>query len=105
MTTDIEKAVYRSGEAHAVTKMVQESKALTLVVAPWSDLSSGRTVRFENVSMRSIAPIQPDSDDLDMPWDIIGFDVVQKKRAAYEFCLHCAGIEYVFCAQWPSIGV
>lgn len=42
--------------------------------------------------------------DIELPWDILGFDTLEAKNDKWHFVLHCTDIvEYGFEAKWPRI--
>lgn len=101
--TEIEKLVFRDGSAHAVVGMNLSAGRLVLEVAPWHQLQAKTTAAFPEAKITSLDAYADDADDLNMPWDIIGFDCYPGSHTRWRFVLHCAGLEYSFESQWPRI--
>jgi hypothetical protein len=103
MATKIEKALYRNFGTHGVKRFLQEKSRLNIVMAPWEDLSNEASATFDSCEILSINVVNNDPEDLNLPWDIVGFGSEQLENGMWQFCLHCSGIEYVFKANWPVI--
>ena len=53
--------------------------------------------------MVSVDDSYSEPDEMEKPWDIIGFDCDQLRNERWRFCLHTDCIEYVFDSTWPEI--
>jgi hypothetical protein len=103
MSTAIENFLYGSGGTHGVVEMVLSTNRLIVSVAPWTSLAAVKVAEFRESKITSIEVYADDPDDLNLPWDIIGFDSYPLSESRWKFVLHCAGIEYVFESRWPTV--
>ena len=103
MTTEIENYLFRQGGTHAVVEITLAEKRLVMSVAPWEQLASLVSAEFTEATITSLEVYADGPDDLDLPWDIIGFDSYPLADQRWRFVLHCAGMEYVFEARWPRL--
>jgi hypothetical protein len=103
MSTPIEMFLYGSGGTHAVVEIVLAADKLVLSVAPWTSLPDVKVAEFTEAKIASIDVYADSPDDLNLPWDIIGFDSHRLSESHWKFVLHCAGVEYVFEARWPQL--
>ena len=94
MATPIEMFLYGSGGEHAVVEIVLSAGRLIVSVAPWASLPDVKVAEFTEAKITSIFVYTDSPDDLNLPWDIIGFDSFRLSESHWEFVLHCAGIEY-----------
>ena len=103
MPSKIESVLFGQGGTHAVVEISLSEKRLALAVAPWAELDARLNVTFSQVRITSIEVYADNADDLNLPWDIIGFDCRPLPDGLWEFVLHCAGIEYGYEAHWPEL--
>jgi hypothetical protein len=103
MSTAIEKFLYGSGGVHGVVEITLSADRLIVSVAPWTSLSVIKVAEFMEPKVTSIEVYADESDDLNLPWDIIGFDSYPLSEPLWKFVLHCAGIEYIFESRWPTL--
>jgi hypothetical protein len=110
--TKIEDALFRGqNRTYAVTEFVTLNDRILLKLAPW--IESGGEVtpdskavveaRFNNADVRSKETNEQASDDIEYPWDIIGFDSDPISDNRWSFCLHTDCIEYLFESDWPEV--
>ena len=59
---------------------------------------------FDQAKITAIDVYADDDDDLNMPWDIVGFDCYPLDGGRWRFVLHCGDIEYCFESEWPTLG-
>ena len=102
MLTPIETLLFSSGSAHVVVEILQADGRLIVSVAPRANLGNVKVAEFTEVKFTSIEVCGDGPDDLNLPWDIIGFDGYRLSELLWEFVLHCIGIEYGFQARWPE---
>jgi hypothetical protein len=103
MTTEIENYLFRRNGIHAVVEITLADKRLVVSVAPWDQLAAAVTAEFTKVTITSVDVYADGPDDLNLPWDIIGFDSHLLAQHRWRFVLHCAGLEYCFEATWPRL--
>jgi hypothetical protein len=101
--TEIEKLVFRDGRTHAVVGFQLFESRITIQVAPWAQLEARITAEFSEAKITSLDVYADDPDDLNLPWDIIGFDCYSATQSRWRFVLHGPGLEYGFESQWPQI--
>ncbi len=76
---------------------------LRLRLASWSEPEAWVQAVFANMKLFSVNEYADQSDELDLPWDIVGFDSWQLPGNRWRFVLHCDVIEWCFEAEWPVI--
>jgi hypothetical protein len=103
VTTEIEKYLFKKDGTHGVVEITLAEKRVLVSVAPWERLASVVTAEFMEAKIASIEVYADGSEDLNLPWDIIGFDSYPLADQRWRFTLHCAGVEYVFEARWPRL--
>jgi hypothetical protein len=102
MSTQIEQFLYRETGTYAVVQIAPYVKRLVIGVAPWNNLAALTIAEFVEAKITSIDVCAQTADDLNLPWDIIGFDDHRLADERWCFVMHCAGIEYCFEARWPQ---
>jgi hypothetical protein len=105
MASAIEKHLYGSRGTHALLAFTVAQGRVTIVVAPWDDLAAFTEANFEAAELLSIwaAPDQT-SQDISLPWDIIGFDSTELPGGRWEFLLYCSGVvEFCWRSKWPYL--
>lgn len=103
MPSPIESFLFTDRGVHAVVGFSQMQDSIRVMVAPWERLGEAREAVFHRARITSIDVYADDDDDLNIPWDIIGFECSGKDDGLWGFILHCAGIEYAFEAAWPIL--
>ena len=105
MATAIETSLYGSDGTHGVVEISLSADELIVSVAPWKNLSVVKVADFTELKITSIEVYADNPDDLNLPWDIIGFDCYPLSEPRWKFVLHCAGIEFVFESRWPTLQI
>jgi hypothetical protein len=100
--TAIEQALFRDGSAHCVSSIRLSSEELLLTLHPWERAAVVVQASFHRPRIVSTDDTHA-GDDIELPWDIIGFDSEQLPDGGWRFCLHTDAIEYVFDSSWPQI--
>jgi hypothetical protein len=103
MSTEIEKFLYGQFGTHGVVEIGLSTKRLILSVVPWTHPSLVKVAEFMQSRISSIEVYADNPDDLNLPWDIIGFNSFPLSESRWTFVLHCAGIEYNFESRWPTL--
>jgi hypothetical protein len=103
VSTEIENFLYGKGGTHAVVEVTLSAERLILTVAPWAEPSSVKVAEFLEPRVVSVTVNTDDPDDLNLPWDIIGFDSHPLPDSRWGFVLYCGGVEYVFESRWPQL--
>ncbi|AMV16341.1 hypothetical protein [Planctomyces sp. SH-PL14] len=102
MRTEIESFLFGAGKEHALVEICFSEKRLALAVAPWERINDRVNVSFSQARITCVDTYADNTDDLNLPWDIIAFDCRPLSHEAWEFVLHCDAIEWVFEAHWPE---
>src|SRR3954469_9383190 len=100
MASRIEQFLLSNDGTYAVVEIRQAEKRLTLSIAPWQNLESVVTADFAEAAVTSIDIHPAAPDELNVPWDIIGFDSYPLSENRWRFVLCCAGVEYAFESIW-----
>lgn len=58
---------------------------------------------FNEARITSVEAYPVDADDLELPWDVYGFDCYESGEGRWRFVLHCASIEWCFESAWPTV--
>jgi hypothetical protein len=103
MANKIESFLFAGGGAQAVIEFTQRQNSILLSFAPWESLGIAKKVMFNQAKVISVDVYADDDDDLNLPWDIIGFDCYELAGNRWRFVLHCGGIEYSFESEWPTL--
>ena len=103
MTTDIENYLFQQNGTHAVVAFNLSEKRLVVSVTPWTDLLSVVIADFPEAGITSMDVYADGHDDLNLPWDIIGFDSFPLSEGRWRFVLCCHCLEYVFESRWPRL--
>lgn len=104
MATEIETWSFRGG-TQCVTEISLAPGRLTLTVAPWEGDWPAATLEFRESRLLSIEIFADGSEDLILPWDVIGFDCSPHSETRWTFVLRFACVEYVFESLWPVLVV
>lgn len=99
----IEYALYGNRGVHGVVEFELTPNRIRLRVAPWEEPASWTQAVFCNAAMISLDQYAEEGEELDLPWDIIGFDSCEQPTGRWRFVLHCADIEWCFESEWPVI--
>lgn len=99
----IENALYGTRRVHGVVEFELTPKTICLRVAPWEEPASWAQAVFCNAAIISLDQYADETGELDLPWDIIGFDSSVQSTGRWKFVLHCAAIEWCFESDWPVI--
>jgi len=109
MSTAIEKLLFRSYGTHGVKSISFRENALTVVVAPWTELENELDneleANFSHALLDYIQSRDPEPGELELPWDIIAIDCTDVANGRWKFVLTCQAIEISFSAEWPEIVV
>lgn len=104
MLTKIEQFMFRERNiAHAVIGFALTQNKLLLTVAPWGDLGSPLSAEFSEFKITSLEVYPDEPTDLNLPWDIIGFDSYALDSKRWKFIIHCDSIEYCFESRWAVL--
>jgi hypothetical protein len=105
MPTEIETCLLRRDAIHGVIEVALAEKRLVVSVAPWEELDAVVSAEFTDVRITSIQVDPDDLDELNLPWDLIGFDCYPLVDERWRFVLCCLRIECCFEAPCPRCTV
>lgn len=103
VSSKIEHLLFRDKGVHAVVEFALTPNKLLLTVAPWVDLSDRLSVEFAEFKILYLEVYPDESEDLNLPWDIIGFDCDEIDLVKWQFVLHCNSIEICFESKWAKL--
>jgi hypothetical protein len=92
MSSAIARELYAARGTHALPFLSLAKDRVVIAVAPWSHPGEVTEAAFEGAELRPMSA-QPDTptEDIVMPWDIIGFDSTEEVLGRWEFLLNGAG--------------
>ncbi len=107
MPSKIENEILIPNDILALTEFQISIDQIRLTFAPWTDLLSGRKLRFRKAKLIWISevfgPSELDQDEVQLPWDPIGFDSDNIEDGRWRFCLNTPVLEMAFEAEWPEL--
>ena len=89
--------------AHWVTALEVSPSSVAVTLCSSRHPERSRRAIFASTEMVSVDDSYSEPDEMEKPWDIIGFDCDQLRNERWRFCLHTDCIEYVFDSTWPEI--
>ncbi len=102
MPTAIERFLYGDLGTQGVTGFTASPGAIRISLAPWDGPKVRTIANFREARLASVEAYPAVPGDLDMPWDVIGFDSYELGDGRWQFVLHCDGIEWCFESAWPA---
>jgi hypothetical protein len=103
LLSSIERALYGNRGTYGVIEFGLTPGRVRLRVAPWEDPTESVQAVFNNAKFSSLDNYADKGADLDLPWDIIGFDSYEQPNGRWRFVLHCDAVEWCFESEWPVI--
>jgi hypothetical protein len=103
LASSIERALYGDRGTHGVIEFSLVPGFILLRVAPWDEPTAWVKAGFANARFSSLDQYANKGEELDLPWDIIGFDSYDQPTGRWKFVLHCSSIEWSFESDWPVI--
>lgn len=103
MATAIERLLFRGEGVHGVFEFALSPGVVRLRVSPWEGPHVETVADFNEALLTSSESYPDDPGDLDLPWDIIGFDCYELSNGRWRFVLHCDAIEFCFESAWPVV--
>jgi hypothetical protein len=106
--TDIEQFLFGGNMAHGIVEFSLAPGRIRLGLAPWETGGVHPNLSTEAVFVNSkilwLWQIEePDEEDLNLPWDIIGLDGYVLQGGRWKFVLNCGGIELGWESEWPRV--
>jgi hypothetical protein len=99
----IEQALYGNRGTHGIFEFTLAPGYIRLRAAPWEEPKVWVLAVFADARLAYVEEYADDGEDLDLPWDIIGFDSYELPAGCWKFVLHCSAIEWCFESAWPDI--
>ena len=99
MSSSIEHALYGDRGTHGVIEFSLVPGSIMLRATPWDKPAEWVKAVFENARFFSLDQYPDKGDkgeDLDLPWDIIGFDSYEQAAGRWKFVFHCKSVEWCF---------
>lgn len=101
--TPVEAFLFQSCAVHWVFEFTQSEERLMIAIAPLDLPHRAVTAEFENARITAATITGTHADDLNPPWDILGFESRLLGENRWRFVLCTSGFEYTFEARWPRI--
>lgn len=102
-SSKIEQLIFRGKETHAVVEFAMTLDKLLLTIAPWADLEDKLIAEFAEFEITALEVYPDEPSDMNLPWDIIGFDCYVIDSIKWNFVLHCDSIEICFVSKWARL--
>lgn len=103
MATAIERLLYRDLGVQGVSRFEVSPGIVRIELKPWEGPPVVTIATFNEARVTSVEAYPDDVDDLELPWDIIGFDCYELGEGRWRFVIHCASIEWCFESAWPTV--
>jgi hypothetical protein len=103
LATAIEQLLYGGRGIHGVTEFTASPGGVRLRLVPWEGPRVETVAVFGEARLTSVETYPDSPDDLDLPWDVIGFDCEELGDGRWRFILHCDAIEFGFDSTWPAV--
>jgi len=102
--TDIEQFLFSGNVAHGIDEFGLAQGCVRLRLAPWEGEKLLTQATFEEAKVLSLSQLdEPDEEDLNLPWDIIGFDSYKVSNRRWKFVLICGALEWSWESEWPKV--
>jgi hypothetical protein len=102
--TDLERFLFGGHGAHGIIEFTLVQGCVRLRLAPWEGLRLITEATFESAKVLSLSQFdEPDEEDLNLPWDIIGFDSYELPDECWKFVLVCGALEWCWESKWPKL--
>lgn len=101
--TKIERLLFTGNVCHVVVAFALSEGQLMISIAPRESPNAPIAASFSQVHFQAIDVYAEEPTDLDLPWEIIGFDCYSWPSGRWQFTLHTTGVEYIWQSHWPTI--
>ncbi len=103
MVTAIERLLYGDLGIHGVSEFALSPGVVRLRLAPWEGPSVSTVATFHDARLVSVDAYADGPEDLELPWDVIGFDCYELGGGRWRFVLHSDVMEWCFESAWPVV--
>lgn len=101
---DLERFLFDGHVAHGIEEFNLGCDRVRLRLVPWEGERRIADVTFEGAKVLSLSELcEPDEEDLNPPWDIIGFDSYELQGGRWKFVLVCGALEWQWESEWPKV--
>jgi len=94
LATAIERFLYGDPGVQGMTEFAVSPGVVRLHLTPWEGPRTITIAIFNEARLTSLEAYPVNLDDLDPPWDVIGFDCCELGGGRWRFVLHCSSIEW-----------
>jgi hypothetical protein len=106
--TDIEQFLFGGNIGHGIVEFTLALGSIRLRLAPWKGEGVSHEAlteaTFPNTKLLSLWQTEePEEDELNLPWDIIGFDNYELTDGRWKFVLNCMVVEWCWESEWPTV--
>jgi len=107
--TDLEQFLFGGNVAHGIIEANLASGCIRLRLAPWEgqavSIQATFAATFANAKILYLSQLaEPDEEeDLNLPWDIIGFDSYELPGRFHKFVMNCRVLEWCWESEWPRV--
>lgn len=101
--TAIEQLLYGERGIHGVSEFAISSDGVRLQLLPWEGPQVQTVAVFSEAKLLSVWSNTDDLPNLDLPWDVIGFDCQELGNGRWQFVMNCGAIEFCFDSAWPVV--
>jgi hypothetical protein len=101
MPSAVERFLYGDLGVQGVCEFMLSPGVVRLRLAPWEGPRVATVATFHDARIKSVETYADSPDELELPWDIIGFDCFDLGSGRWEFVLHCDAIDWCFESAWP----
>jgi hypothetical protein len=103
LATAIEQLLYEDRAVHGVSEVAVSSGVIRLRLVPWAGPPVHTAAVFNGARLTSAETYPNEPGDLDLLWEVIGFDCYDLGSGRRRFVLHCYAIEWCFESTWPLV--
>lgn len=103
MSTSIEQTLFGGRGIHGVSEFTVSPDVVRLCFSPWEGPQIQTIALFSEARLKTMEIYPDDPSDLELPWDIYGFDGYELGNGRWRFVVHCNAIEFTFESAWPVI--
>ena len=103
LATPIEQLLYGDRGTHGVAEFTARPGVIRLRLVPWEGPRIHTVAVFGEARLTSVEAYPSAPGDLDLPWDVIGFDCYDLGGGRWRFVLHGDAVEWCFESTWPVV--
>lgn len=87
-----------------IRDQIAETDVVRLRVAPWErEYVESVTAVFREAHIGRVTQISHDPEEIELPWEIVGFACENHGGGRWSFSLNCGHIRWTWSSKWPTI--